>query len=119
MTPDESARLALLEERDKAFERRLNIVEKVVESVHAIAADVKVLTLQVKALAENLEKSILNNENEHKEIEESTDTRFKAQGERIGTLDGKSGKKWDAAVSHLTMLALGAVAMWLFKQIGL
>jgi hypothetical protein len=120
MTPEKMAEMLLTHDRDiEALKTSTDAFERVADKIHELVAKMDVFLLKLDTLATHTEKSDARVENELKELKESVDERFKTQGERIGVLQGKSGKLFDNAVSHLITVALGAIAMYLFSRLGL
>jgi hypothetical protein len=100
--------IAVLQEHDKSFDQRLTLVEKMVDVTHKLVTNVEALTIEVKHLSESI-----------KNQESMFENRLKSQGERIGALEGKPGKKWDAVVDKALMLVVGAVVAFMLTKLGL
>lgn len=100
--------ISAMQEGLKSAHRRIDENDALTARIYELTASIETLTLQLKTQNNQMEK-----------LFESIETRLKAQGERIGELERKSGKKWDAAAEKVYMLVISAVVMFMLAKIGL
>jgi hypothetical protein len=96
--------IAVLHERAKSFDQRLSAVEKNTEILYELVVNVRELTVEVKHLGESIKKQ---------------EASGKSQGERLGDIEKKPGKKWDGIVDKVLMMVVGAVIAYMLSKIGL
>ena len=91
-------RLIAVEEKMKVVNHRLDDVEKITDSIHQIAVSVEKLTVQVGHLTDRLDDSL-----------DDIKAGQRSQGERIGALEAKPAKRWEAVVGQIIGLVVAAV----------
>lgn len=92
MTNEEmTERLVEVEQRSKANTHRLDAVEKNQEALNSIATSVAVMAEQQKNISEKVDTI----------------------DDKVSTLEGKPGKRWESLVDKLLFSVAGAVLAWL------
>jgi len=81
-----TAKLSALDEGFKTVVKRMNDTDAVINVIHKIAGSIETLTIQVAQLTRSVER----------------------QGERIGGLESKPGKRWEAAAAQVLSLVIAA-----------
>ena len=95
---DHTQELAAVKESLKSAHKRIDDNDNITSGIHKLAANVETLALQVKLLTESVETSI-----------SKVELGLKNQGERIGSLESKSGKRWEALITQVISLAVAAL----------
>lgn len=91
MTSEEMAeRLVEVEQRSKSNTHRLDAVEKNQEALNSIATSVAVMAEQQKNISEKVDTI----------------------DDKVSTLEGKPGKRWESMVDKLLAAAAGAALAW-------
>ena len=91
MTNDEmTERLVEVEQRSKSNTHRLDVVEKNQEALNSIATSVAVMAEQQKNISEKVDTI----------------------DDKVSTLEGKPGKRWDSLVDKAIWALAGAVIAW-------
>jgi hypothetical protein len=117
---ENSKDIAVLKESDKAMSQRMDVMERVVDGIHKLAANMEALIVQVRALGETVEQSNINMENRIKEQTAATEERFKSHGVRLGVLEEKPGKRYDGIVDKaITAVVAGLIGVLLTRVIGM
>ena len=106
MNPDQIAAELMEHEGDiraiwestKSAHKRIDENDRIIDGIHKLAANVETLALQVKHLTEKMESSIAHLESGQK-----------SQGERIGALEQKPAKRWEALVAQAITLIVAAI----------
>lgn len=93
-----SKELAALAESIKSAHKRIDENDHITQGIYELAANVKTLAVQVKDISDKFETSIIK-------IERS----LAKQGERIGELEGKGGKRWEAITGQIIALIVAAL----------
>ena len=92
MTNEEmTERLVEVEQRAKSNTHRLDAVEKNQEALNSIATSVAVMAEQQKNISEKVDTI----------------------DDKVSTLEGKPGKRWESLVDKLLFSVAGAVLAWL------
>ena len=92
MTNEEmTERLVEVEQRSKSNTHRLDAVEKNQEALNSIATSVAVMAEQQKNISEKVDTI----------------------DDKVSTLEGKPGKRWESLVDKRLFAAAGAVIAWL------
>lgn len=92
MTNEEmTERLVEVEQRSKSNTHRLDAVEKNQEALNSIATSVAVMAEQQKNISEKVDTI----------------------DDKVSTLEGKPGKRWESLVDKLLFSVAGAVLAWL------
>ena len=92
MTNDEmTERLVEVEQRSKANTHRLDAVEKNQEALNSIATSVAVMAEQQKNISDKVDTI----------------------DDKVSTLEGRPGKRWDGLVDKSVWAVAGAVIAWL------
>ena len=91
MTSEEMAeRLVEVEQRSKSNTHRLDAVEKNQEALNSIATSVAVMAEQQKNISEKVDTI----------------------DDKVSTLEGKPGKRWESMVDKLLAAVAGAALAW-------
>jgi hypothetical protein len=80
-------KISAIEEAIKSVVRRIDDNDGVISVIHKLAGSIEVLAQQVASLTRSVEK----------------------QGERIGNLESKPGKRWEAVAAQVAALCVAAV----------
>ena len=92
-------RISGIENKVEMLSMRLNSNDALINTIHELASDIKVLTHQVKTQGERIEQIVLCYE-----------SKLKEQGKRISTLEKEPAHKWRLLISQIiTFLAAALV----------
>lgn len=108
MTIKNSTDISAIQEKLSSAHKRIDDNDRITEGIHKLAANVESMTVQLKNLAERMEQSL-----------QSIETRLRAQGERIGAIENKPGKKWEAVVEKVLLVIIGGIAAFIMAKIGI
>ncbi len=97
-TIKQGSEIAALKESTKSAHKRLDDNDRVIESIHKLAANVETLALQVKMLTEKMDNSITRIE-----------SGMNSQGERITCLEKEPATKWKSLVAQITTIVVAAL----------
>ncbi len=118
--------IAVIQESLKSFEHRLGATEKVVASIHSLASNVQALTIEVKGLTESVEQNQADTKVQVgeikallKEYQTETNNRFKAMGERVGTIEKKPAKRWEGIVDKVLLVLVGGIVAFFLARLGM
>ncbi len=123
-----------LEDENRRQNKRLDMLEEISKQNTALVTNVERLAVnmenmlkvqeqqgdrletlekrdEITALITNVERLAVNMENMLKVQEQ--------QGKRLDTLESRDGKKWRTVIDHFITVAVGAVAGYLFNQLGM
>lgn len=86
-----------LEEENRRQDRRIELLEDSSRQITTLATSVEKLAVSVESMVKEQER----------------------QGERLETLEGRDGERWRQVMGYLLTAFLGALAGFLFRQLGL
>lgn len=104
MTTEDIIHLTEVDARSKSNCKRLDALEKNFEDLHRLATSVEVIA-----------KELEHQTSEMGEIKE----KVSKLDCKVETIEKKPGKRWEAIVEKVLLIAVGAIAAWLLSQVGL
>ena len=107
------------EERLTAFEKRLEKNEDISMQIHQLTSVVSGLTSEIKTSNDRVEQFIISNNDRINKLEELNNEGFKTHGERMGALEQRGAKKFEAIIATVITVIITAIVMYFTRFFGM